>query len=52
MPELQQFNPKLHKQLTEQPELILDLKNIILENEAKGDLSADAEAVEAASEAM
>jgi membrane protein insertase Oxa1/YidC/SpoIIIJ len=49
---LQQFNPKLHDQLTKQPELVLDLKELILANEVKGDQSAEAESIAAAADAL
>jgi hypothetical protein len=37
MKELREFNPKLHDKLEHNPELILDLKEIIMANEAVGD---------------
>lgn len=35
MSELQKFNPKLYDKLKEEPEVILDLKDVIMANEAK-----------------
>jgi len=40
MTQLQQFNPKLHDQLAGSPEKILDLKELIMTNEAKGEMMA------------
>ena len=52
MNELKEFNPKLHDKLEHNPELILDLKEVIMANEASGDQMATAEAVTAASDGM
>jgi hypothetical protein len=52
MNELAQFNPKLHQKLEQKPELILDLKDIIMANESTGDQLATAESVAAASDNM
>jgi len=53
MKELSQFNPKLHDQLTKSPELVLDLKDLILKNQQLGDVSSEAEAAtSAATEAL
>jgi membrane protein insertase Oxa1/YidC/SpoIIIJ len=52
MKELREFNPKLHDKLEHNPELILDLKEIIMANEAAGDQMATAEAVSAAADPL
>jgi len=50
---LQDFNPKLHAQLQSDPQRILDLKDLILANEAKGDMASNsADAAATAAEAM
>lgn len=45
MKELESYNPKLHQKLSESPELILDLKESMLEIEAKGDMMAEVDAL-------
>ena len=50
MDELKKFNPKLHRQLTETPELILDLKDTIMANEVQADAEAATQAAAAASD--
>ena len=50
--ELKDFNPKLHQKLETNPELILDLKEIIMANEAQGDQMASTEAINAASDSL
>ena len=48
MSDLAKFNPKLHAQLTEKPELILELKDLIMNNEAASSAAAATEAATAA----
>lgn len=50
MKELEQFNPKLHWRLSENPELILDLKETFLQNQINSDMAAETEAINAAAE--
>ena len=52
MNELAQFNPKLHQKLEQKPELILDLKEVIMANESAGDQMANAESVSAAADGL
>ena len=52
MTELERFNPKLYHMIQEKPATVLDLKEVIMANEAAGDQAAAAEAVNAASDNM
>jgi hypothetical protein len=52
MDELAQFNPKLHSKLEQKPELILDLKEVIMANDSVGDEMATAESAAAASDSL
>jgi hypothetical protein len=52
MDELKTYNPKLHDKLIENPRLILDLKENILQNLQSGEAAADVEAVAAAADAL
>jgi membrane protein insertase Oxa1/YidC/SpoIIIJ len=52
MDELKQFNPKLYRQLRDNPHQILELKTTIFQNLEKTDLAASAEAAAATAESM
>jgi len=43
MDELRQFNPKLHAQIEQNPEILLDLKQVVADHEAHAEAAALAE---------
>jgi hypothetical protein len=50
MDQLAQFNPKLHKQIQENPESLLQLQEVLFAHEKHAELAAAQEAVQAVAE--
>ena len=50
MNELRRFNPKLHAQIESNPEILLDLQQIVADHEIHAEAAAVAESITAATE--